>query len=70
MGKAIGSIAMNCGARPSDIAEIDGSALERLLFDIEVLAEVSKKVPKVGESGKMSTYDQIMARRAQSGVYT
>lgn len=60
LGKAVGMLAQLVGQRPSDIVEYEGSALERLLFDLEVLAAASTSMKSVK--------DQIKAKRARLGI--
>lgn len=64
----MGNVALAIMQRPSDLVELEGSPLERLLFDAAVIAEASENsgVP----SGPETTRDKIMRRRRQSGLYT
>ena len=62
LGRIAGHIAMNIGYRPSDLLEYDGSAVERLLLDAEIITEEVRQMgpPK-------SAYDTMMRRRAARG---
>jgi len=78
LGRAVAYIAQ-LPQRPSDIVGLEGSALERLLFDIEVLSEVEPvelpQIPKLPRTGKIprykgrgSTKAKILARRRRLGI--
>jgi len=60
LGRAVGVVSQLTGQRPSDIAEFEGSCLERLLFDLEVLAK-STETPSVKS--------EILAKRARWQMY-
>ena len=67
--------------RPSDIASFEGSPLEKILFDMEVLskAESSGEIPHLPKlpgakgipryKGKGSVRSKILARRRRLGMY-
>ena len=81
LGRTVALIAQ-LPQRPSDIVRFEGSPLERILFDMEVLSkaepfgEVShlpklpgtKGIPRY--KGKGSVRSKILARRRRLGMYT
>ena len=67
LGNVAGNVGSALKVRPSDLLEYPGSAVERLLIDSEILAEVStKKEPKEPET----TQEKIMEKRKLKGYPT
>jgi len=61
LAKAAAHIAVFTHTRPSDILEYDGSALERLMFDLAVLKHVAREAVSVEE--------EVRKKYARLGVY-
>ena len=61
-GSNIAALSEAASARPCDLLGIEGSPLERLLWDIAIVSEM--KVPGMG----MSTKDKIRRKRRQLGI--
>lgn len=65
LARTVADLALNLHLRPSDLIELEGSALERLLFDAAILRKAFSEL-----APPTSTRGRIEQRRRMSGLYT
>ena len=64
LGRAIAGLAQVTGQRPSELMELEGSALERLFWDLAIIPES----PMLQSEETGSVKDQIRSKRRRMGV--